>query len=75
MRDLWRDEKSIASPSGMRARMAAIGVNRMVLALWLGIALGPLIAGLLAVFFFELPFLIVGFGCLIGVFIVWRWME
>lgn len=39
----------------------------------LGIALGPLIAGLLAVFFFELPFLVGGVMSLIGAWIVYRY--
>lgn len=38
----------------------------------LGIALGPLIAGLLAVFFFELPFLVGGLMSVIGAWFVYR---
>jgi MFS family permease len=40
----------------------------------LGIALGPLMAGVLALVFFELPFLASGFLCLVGAWIAWRWM-
>ena len=39
----------------------------------LGIAMGPLIAGVLAVFFFELPFLVGGVMSLIGAWIVHRY--
>jgi len=41
----------------------------------LGLALGPLLAGLLAVLFFELPFLTMGILCLIGTWIVFRYMP
>lgn len=38
----------------------------------LGIATGPLLAGLLAIFFFDLPFLVVGILCIAGAWIVYR---
>lgn len=41
----------------------------------LGIAIGPLLAGLLSVFFFELPFIVIGVGTLIGAWIVYRHMP
>jgi len=40
----------------------------------LGIALGPLLAGALAPFFFELPFLATGGLCLVASLVAWRWM-
>jgi len=41
----------------------------------LGIALGPLLAGLLAVYFFELPFLVGGLLALVGAWIVYRYVP
>jgi MFS family permease len=41
----------------------------------LGIALGPLIAGVLAVSFFQLPFLIGGLLTLISAFVVFRYVP
>ncbi len=41
----------------------------------LGLALGPLLAGLLAVVFFELPFLVAGILALLGAWIVFRYMP
>lgn len=41
----------------------------------LGIASGPLIAGLLAVVFFELPFLTIGLLSCLGVWMVYRYMP
>ena len=41
----------------------------------LGIALGPLIAGILAVYSFELPFLIGGLMSLAGAWIVYRYVP
>jgi MFS family permease len=41
----------------------------------LGIAIGPLLAGLLSVFFFELPFIIAGFMALVGGWIVYRYVP
>ncbi len=41
----------------------------------LGIAAGPLIAGLLAVIFFELPFIVLGILSLVSTWIVYRYMP
>lgn len=41
----------------------------------LGIAVGPLLAGLLTVVFFELPFLIIGAAALVGSWIIYRHMP
>lgn len=41
----------------------------------LGIAIGPLLAGLLAVFFFELPFLVIGLATLAGSGLIYRYMP
>jgi MFS family permease len=41
----------------------------------LGIALGPLLAGLLAVHSFELPFLVGGLLCMIGAWVVYRFVP
>lgn len=40
-----------------------------------GIAIGPLLAGLLAVYFFELPFLVIGLLAIVGAGIVFRYMP
>lgn len=41
----------------------------------LGIAVGPLLAGLLAVFFFELPFLVIGLASFVGAWFVYQHMP
>lgn len=41
----------------------------------MGIALGPLLAGVLSISFFELPFLTIGSFCLISAWIVYRYMP
>jgi MFS family permease len=41
----------------------------------LGISVGPLLAGLLSVFFFELPFLVIGAGSLVGAWFVYKHMP
>ncbi|MDZ7680961.1 MAG: MFS transporter [Fodinibius sp.] len=41
----------------------------------LGIAVGPMLAGLLAVFFFELPFLVIGLASLVGAWFVYQHMP
>jgi len=41
----------------------------------LGIALGPLLAGVLAIHSFELPFVIGGAMCLAGAWVVVRWVP
>lgn len=41
----------------------------------LGIAVGPILAGLLAIFFFELPFLVIGLASLVGAWFVYLHMP
>jgi len=41
----------------------------------LGIAVGPLLSGLLVVLFFELPFLIIGLATLLSSWVVYRYMP
>ncbi len=41
----------------------------------LGIATGPLISGLLAIVFFELPFIVIGILTLAGAWVVYRYMP
>ncbi len=41
----------------------------------LGIGLGPLIAGLLAVYFFALPFIVMGVLCLVAAWVVFRYVP
>ena len=41
----------------------------------MGIAVGPLLAGVLAVVFFKLPFLAVGFLSLLGAWIVLKYVS
>jgi MFS family permease len=41
----------------------------------LGISVGPLLAGLLVVFFFELPFLVIGLSALVGAWVVYLYMP
>ena len=41
----------------------------------LGIAVGPMLAGLLVVFFFELPFLVIGLSSFVGAWFVYRHMP
>ena len=41
----------------------------------LGIAVGPMLAGFLAVYFFQLPFLVIGLASFIGAWIVYRHMP
>ncbi len=41
----------------------------------LGLALGPLIAGILAIHSFEMPFMIGGLMCLLGAWVVLRWVP
>ncbi len=41
----------------------------------LGLALGPLIAGILAIHSFEMPFMIGGLLCLLGAWVVARWVP
>jgi MFS family permease len=41
----------------------------------LGVALGPLLTGFLAVYSFQLPFIILGLLCLVGVWVVYRYVP
>jgi MFS family permease len=59
------------STSGGEGRQMSI----ITMGFGLGIAVGPLIAGLLAVIFFELPFLTVGIMTIIGAMIVYFFMP
>lgn len=47
----------------------------ITMGLGLGIAVGPLLAGLLAVFFFELPFIVIGLLTLAGTAVVYKYMP
>lgn len=59
------------SKTGGEGRQMSI----ITMGLGLGIAVGPLLAGLLAVFFFELPFIIIGLITLIGTGFVYQYMP
>ena len=59
---------SKAGGEGRQMSLVTIGFG-------LGIAVGPLLAGLLATMFFELPFLVNGLMCLVGVWVVFRHMP
>ena len=59
------------SHSGGEGRQMSI----ITMGFGLGIATGPLIAGLLAVIFFELPFFVLGFLSLVSVWIVYHYMP
>ncbi len=59
------------SQSGGEGRQMSV----ITMGFGLGIAIGPLLAGLLAVFFFELPFLTAGILCVLGAYIVYRFMP
>ncbi len=69
---------AIAAPAfAMAAELSTEGGQGRQMALvtmgfGLGIAVGPLMAGALAVVFFELPFLVGGVLSLLGALIVWR---
>jgi MFS family permease len=41
----------------------------------LGVAVGPLLAGLLAIYSFQLPFVVVGLLNLVGAWVVWRYVP
>ncbi len=72
---------AIAAPSfALAADLATAGgegrqMSIVTLGFGLGLATGPLLAGLLAVFFFELPFLVGGVLSLAGAWIVYRWVP
>lgn len=59
------------SKSGGEGRQMSI----ITMGFGVGMAIGPLLAGLLAVIFFELPFLAGGVLSLVGVWIVYRYMP
>jgi MFS family permease len=59
------------SKSGGEGRQMSI----ITMGFGIGMAIGPLIAGLLAVIFFELPFFAGGMLSLVGVWIVFRFMP
>jgi len=71
----------IAAPAfAVAADMARTGgegrqMSVITMGFGLGLATGPLLAGLLAVVFFELPFLAGGVMCLICALIVYRYMP
>lgn len=60
----------LASTGGEGRQMSIITMG-----FGLGLAIGPLLAGLLAVVFFELPFLTVGFLSLVGAWVVYHYMP
>lgn len=47
----------------------------VTMGLGLGIAVGPLLSGILAVFFFALPFIVIGIITLIGTYAVYKYMP
>jgi MFS family permease len=71
----------IAAPAfAVAADLAQAGgegrqMSIITLGFGLGIAIGPLLAGILSTFFFELPFIIGGILSLIGAWIVFRYMP
>jgi MFS family permease len=72
---------SIAAPAfAIAADLAKVGgegrqMSIITMGFGLGIAFGPLLAGITAIFFFELPFLIGGILSLIGAYVVYRYMP
>ncbi len=72
---------AVAAPAfavaGDLARAGGEGRQMSVLTMGfgLGLALGPLLAGVLAVWFFELPFLVGGALCLVGAWVVFRYVP
>ncbi len=60
----------VSSEGGEGRQMSILAAGFM-----LGMALGPLAAGVLAVFFFELPFLVGGASLLVGAGIVYRYVP
>ncbi len=71
----------IAAPAfALAADLAKLGgegrqMSIITMGFGLGIAVGPLLAGLLAVFFFELPFIAMGLLCLAGSWVVYHYMP
>lgn len=72
---------AIAAPAfALAADLSMVGgegrqMSVITMGFGLGIALGPLIAGVLAVFFFELPFYLGGVMSVIGAWIVHRYVP
>ncbi|HEX6982063.1 MAG TPA: MFS transporter [Balneolaceae bacterium] len=60
----------LSSKGGEGRQMSIITMG-----LGLGIAVGPLLAGVLAVFFFELPFIVIGLMTLVGTGVVYHYMP
>jgi MFS family permease len=60
----------LASAGGEGRQMSVITMGFS-----LGLMLGPLVAGILAVVFFELPFLVGGFLALVGAWVVYRYVP
>jgi MFS family permease len=60
----------LSSKGGEGRQMSVITMG-----LGLGIAVGPLLAGVLAVFFFELPFIVIGLLTLAGTGVVYYYMP
>lgn len=60
----------LSSKGGEGRQMSIITMG-----LGFGIAVGPLLAGVLAVFFFELPFIVIGILTLAGTGVVYRYMP
>nr|WKN35065.1 MFS transporter [Tunicatimonas sp. TK19036] len=60
----------LSSKGGEGRQMSVITVG-----FGLGIALGPLISGLLVNYFFELPFLVIGVGTLVSALVIYRHMP
>jgi MFS family permease len=71
----------IAAPAfAVAADLAQTGgegrqMSIITLGFGLGIAIGPLLAGILSTFFFELPFIVGGVLSLIGTWVVFRYMP
>jgi MFS family permease len=59
------------SKSGGEGRQMSV----VTMGFGLGIAVGPLLSGVLAIYFFELPFWVIGFATLLGAWVVYRRMP
>lgn len=71
----------VASPAfALAADLSRVGgegrqMSVVTMGFGLGIAVGPLLAGLLAVFSFELPFLVIGSATFLGAWLVYQHMP
>jgi MFS family permease len=71
----------IAAPAfALAADLARVGgegrqMSVITMGFGLGLALGPLTAGVFAMVFFNLPFLIAGCAAIVGALIVWRYVP